>query len=276
MTASRPIELAAVSDMETLRAVAALFGSVWGRTPEGLPVSSELLRSLVHAGGLVSVARSGGELVGAAALGRDEPGAGYGFIAAARPGLADRGVGFALKQHQRTWALERDITVLRWTFDPLVSRNARFNLTKLGAVARAYEPAFYGRMHDRLNGSDDADRLVPEWHLASPRAMAAAAGRPEEPGEPPLIDPSPTPDALGPDGAPADVVGVGERWVRVPRDIVELRRSDPGQAASWRSFVRERLGGALANGFVAVGVSRAGWYRLTRADPVIDGEVGPR
>lgn len=267
MTGSPMLDLSAADDMAALRAVAELFGSVWGRTPEGLPVASEILKSMVHAGGLVSVARIGDELVGAAVLGRDAPGAAYGYVAAVRPGLADRGVGFALKQHQRTWSLANGITVLRWTFDPLVARNARFNLTKLGAVARDYELAFYGRMSDQLNGDDESDRLVPEWRLDSPRAEAAAAGRELEPGEPPIGSPEVVDAADGPDGLPAYAALPDARWVRAPADIVALRRSDPAQASAWRLFVRERLGGALGEGYEAVGVSRTGWYRLEKEHP---------
>jgi len=266
VTGSSTLRLSAADDMATLREVAELFGAVWGWTSEGLPVSSEILRSMVHAGGLVSVARTGEGLVGAAVLGRDVPGEAYGYIAAVRPGLADHGVGFALKQHQRAWSLEQGIGVLRWTFDPLVARNARFNLTKLGAVVRDYESAFYGRMSDRLNGSDDADRLVPEWWLDSERAVAAAAGQELDPGEPPVGSPDVVDAADGPDGLPAYAALPDVRWVRVPADIVDLRRRDPGQASVWRGFVRDRLGGDLGDGFVAVGVSRTGWYRLER-DP---------
>jgi predicted GNAT superfamily acetyltransferase len=267
VTGPPTLDLSAADDMAALRAVAELFGSVWGRTPEGLPVSSEILKSMVHAGGLVSVARSGGELVGAAVLGRDVPGAGYGYIAAVRPGLADHGVGFALKQHQRSWSLEHGITVLRWTFDPLVARNARFNLTKLGAVARDHELSFYGHMSDQLNGDDEADRLVPEWRLDSPRAVACAAGLAPEPGEPPIGSPALLEAADGPDGLPAYAALPDVRGVRAPADIVALRRSDPAQASAWRRFVRERLGGTLGEGYVAVGVSRTGWYQLDKELP---------
>ncbi len=261
MTSSREsapdLRITATGELDELRAVAALFGEVWGRGPEGLPISSEMLRSLVHAGGLVSVARAGADLVGAAVLGRDEPGWCYSYIAAVRPGGADRGLGTALKQHQRGWALEHGMTRMRWTFDPLVGRNARLNLTRLGAVARVYEHSFYGRMSDELNGDDEADRLVPEWVLDSPRAERAAAGEPIEPGEPPSGR-----GTEGPDGRVAALDAGKVRWCRVPADVVALRRTDPAEAAAWRGFVREQLTSAFADGFTAVGVSRSGWYRL--------------
>src|SRR3954447_5770656 len=113
--------------MEDLRTVSALLESVWGRTPEGVPVNSEMMRSLVHAGGSVTAAHDGrGELVGAAVLSPAAPaGSTYSLIAAASSGHRDRGVGRAVKLAQRAWALQHGFRIMVWTFDPLVSLNAR-------------------------------------------------------------------------------------------------------------------------------------------------------
>ena len=256
------VRVAAAESIEELRRVSDLFADVWGRNAEGVPVPSELMRSLVHAGGLVSVATApaNGGLIGAAVLGRAQPGACYSFIAAAIPGAGDRGVGFALKQHQRAWALGEGLSLMTWTFDPLVSRNARFNLTKLGARVRAYEPAFYGRMSDSLNGADVADRMVVSWQLDAPVVGRASAGLPEEPAEPQPADYLDN----GPDGRPARAEAEGVRWCRIPRDIVALRREDPDQATLWRSVVGAWLTDSFDAGFAAVGTSRGGWYRLEK------------
>ena len=48
---------------------------------------------------------------------------------------------------------------MRWTYDPLVSRNARFNLVKLGAVGTEYAVDFYGPMRDGVNDGE-SDRLT--------------------------------------------------------------------------------------------------------------------
>jgi predicted GNAT superfamily acetyltransferase len=255
------VRIEGVEEMGAVREVADLFALVWGRNAEGVPIPSEMLRSLAHAGGLVSRAvTSSGVVAGAAVLGRAEPAASYSFIAGVRPGTSDRGIGFALKQHQRAWALEHGIATMRWTFDPLVGRNARFNLTKLGARARHYEAGFYGLMADEINGSDIADRLVATWELDSVSAALAARGGEADPGDPgpeTLLDP-------GPDGEPAYAAASGLRWCRVPTDIVALRKVAPAEASAWREFARIRLHEAIENGFVAVGASRTGWYRLEK------------
>lgn len=260
------VRVVALAEIEPLRAVARLFGAVWGRNADGVPVPSEMLRSMVHAGGLVSAAydATDGALLGAAALGRAEAPTCYSYIAAAAPGFGDRGIGFLLKQHQRSWALGAGIESIRWTFDPLVSRNARFNLVKLGAVAREYHPAFYGRMSDTLNGTDPADRLGVCWDLASARATQAAAGSAPDVLDPPA-DARVT--ASAPDGGPGRVEGDGWICVRAPRDVVSLRRADPDLVADWRYASRGWFGEAFQAGWTAVGMSRGGWYRLERLGP---------
>lgn len=255
-----------VDEMADLREVSRLWEAVWGRSDEGVPISSELMRSLVHAGGAVTVARDReARVVGAAALVLAGPGTTYSLIAATGPGAADRGIGHALKLRQRAWALDGGLTTMRWTFDPLVGRNARFNLTKLGATADDYVTSFYGRLADDINAGDDADRLVAHWQLDGAGAVAASEGTAAEPSEP---DPARAVVVLcAPDGDPAYLTADDAAWCRVPRDVVALRRADAVAAAAWRVLVRDALADAFARGLTATGMTRSGWYRLAREDP---------
>jgi predicted GNAT superfamily acetyltransferase len=120
------VSVAETESMPELRETASLMEAFGGRGPDGVPIGSELMRSPAHAGGAVTVARAAdGTLAGAAVLTPAAPaGATYSLIAAAAPGAADRGVGRALKLRQRAWALGQGHRVMRWTFDPLVGRNA--------------------------------------------------------------------------------------------------------------------------------------------------------
>jgi predicted GNAT superfamily acetyltransferase len=259
-----------------LREASALLEMVWGRTGEGVPVNSEVMKSLVHAGGCVTVARDGdGRVVGAAVLSPAAPaGAAYSLIAGVAPGMNDRGIGRALKLRQREWALEHGFTQMAWTFDPLVARNARFNLARLGAVAQEYEVAFYGRMSDDLNGDDESDRLVARWSLAGGRAAAAAAGTAPDHGDsrPAGNGPDDGGETLrdAPDGGPLlrrDPAGL---WCRVPADIVALRRADQALASRWRRAVRDVFRPAFADGYAATYCTRAGWYLLAPVETVSD------
>jgi predicted GNAT superfamily acetyltransferase len=247
--------------------IEALFNTIWRLPPGENVIPSELLRSIGHAGCNVTVARDqAGRLVGAAAAivtpssPSKKNASMYSLIAGVLPGISDRGVGFALKQHQRAWGLARDLTEMTWTFDPLVSRNARFNLTKLGAHANKYAVDFYGPMLGEMNANDQSDRLVAVWPLTSDESAACSENRPVAVERPDfgLSDVL----RLGPDGEPAFVAANGALWCRVPTDIVALRGQDRQLAALWRLSVRSIFTDVFASGHIARGVSRDGWYRL--------------
>ena len=257
------VEIVDEFEMDRLRDVASLFITVWGTSQQGAPIPSDVLRSISHAGCNVAVAYDVNDtLLGSAvAIVSPENSSTYSLIAAVLPEATDRGVGFALKQHQRAWALARGLGTMIWTFDPLVSRNARFNLTKLGAHSVEYVGDFYGPMQDEINSSDVSDRLVAVWPLTTDRATACSKGEPE-----PVELPDFSPDdvrTVGPDGHPVLIEVGASLWCRVPADIVALRAQNADEAAAWRGCVREIFVTAFASGYRACGVTRTGWYRLT-------------
>ena len=101
------------------------------------------------------------------------------------PEYRDRKIGRALKLFQREEALSRDIRLIEWTFDPLETRNAHFNLNRLGAIVRTYIPNFYGITTSPLHRNLPTDRLLAEWHLDSKRVVAAINDLTPDPTEAP-------------------------------------------------------------------------------------------
>lgn len=256
------VSIETVDEPRRLSAVAAMLADIWASDPGRPPIGADVLRAVAHAGGAVHLARVGPRPVGAAVavFGSPDSRGAYSLIAGVR--TTDRGVGFALKCSQRAWALDHELVSLTWTFDPLVSRNARFNLVKLGAVAVAYDVDFYGPLDDGLNVGDESDRLTVVWSLASARTIDATCGRYTIVNGPDHHAAA-AGDLPAPDGQPLAVAEPGVRWCRVPTDIVAIRRGDAAAAGRWRVAVREVLKAAFADGFVATGMSRSGWYRLT-------------
>ncbi|MDH6434738.1 putative GNAT superfamily acetyltransferase [Streptomyces sp. SAI-144] len=249
------VSIRTVHDVAGLGAVSAYFGEVW-RTPRTAPpYPAEVLHSLVHAGGAVHAAYDGERLAGACVAVFGPPGSGevYSLVAAAEPGL-----GPLVKQAQRDWALGLGARTMRWTFDPLVARNARFNLAKLGAVGTEYVVDFYGPMRDGVNDGDESDRLTVTWDLVSPGALVG----PYDPGERGAAPAT----HRAPDGATLARRDLADLhvWCRVPDDVVKLRAADPALALRWRRAVREVFTEAFGQGFRATGMSRDGWYTLTR------------
>jgi predicted GNAT superfamily acetyltransferase len=259
------VRIEPVGDPHRLRVVSDMFGEVWAAPPGQNPLAGDVLRAIAHSGGAVHAAYGPSGLAGAAAavFGPPRTHAVYSMIAAAPH--ADRGVGFALKLAQRAWALGLGADSIVWTFDPLVRRNARFNLVKLGAVAREYIEDFYGPLDDGVNGGDQTDRLTAEWSLTGERTERAAQGR-QDGAQGPDLAAVELDAALAPDGRPYLARDGEALWCRVPEDIVAVRRADTRMAARWRTAVREVMVPALDGGLSVTGMSRDGWYHLTREE----------
>ncbi len=177
-----------------------------------------------------------------------------------------RGVGFALKLHQRAWALDRGITKINWTFDPLVRANGYFNISKLGAEGVGYLENFYGAMPDNINARDQSDRILLSWDLLSPGVQRATGGsRDELDVKAVLRDGGVVALSLGDDGWPVAGAHKDSYLVcQTPLDIVDLRRQNPPLARSWRLALREVVSAAFGRGLRVRGMNRAGWYLLAR------------
>ena len=246
-----------VLPLDTLSGVqeaAALFAQVWRTQPGTPPLTAEVMRAVEHAGGYAFGAYAGEKMVGASSgfLGLDGRGQ---TLHSHISGVNDpgRGIGLALKLHQRAWALARGIAVITWTFDPLVRRNAWFNLVKLGAVGVEYLVDFYGPMSDGVNGGESSDRLFTRWDLTAEPTGPAEAG-----GAVVVLDERgglPVPTGTSP-GAGSPVL------VRLPADVEALRSASPGLARDWRLAVREALVPAFADGCTARGITREGFLLL--------------
>lgn len=196
-------------------AAGALIGEAWGA--QQIP-QSNLLQALAHAGNPVLLAAGDAGAVGVC----------FGFLGW-RGGLhlhshmtavtqprQSRGVGYALKVYQRAICLDNDITEMRWTYDPLIARNAHFNLVKLGATVKGFFPDFYGDMDDVVNAGDHSDRFEVSWRLDADRVVAALEGR------------------------EAEVDATGD-LVAIPSDFASLRRLEPARARQIRLSTRDEF-----------------------------------
>jgi predicted GNAT superfamily acetyltransferase len=265
------LRIEVADEADSLAAARAIFDQVW--PGEGTQVTPNLLRALVHAGAYCSVVidedsdRVVGAALGFPARDASLPGGVYlhSHMAAVVDGMRDRGIGTAIKQHQRGWAIEQGIPVVSWTFDPLVRRNAHLNVNLLGVEVRDYHPDFYGVMTDAINAGDRTDRLVAWWEVDSDRAHAAALGDLAIPEHQAML--SSARDLIRADGdGPriADPPAPGETvLVSLPDDVVSIRRADPELGLQWRLAVRAALTSAFASGLSVTAVTDAGAYVLT-------------
>jgi predicted GNAT superfamily acetyltransferase len=171
----------------------------------------------------------------------------HSHMLAALPDRRHKGVGYALKLAQRAQAIEQGLHLVRWTFDPLVARNAYFNLWKLGAVADRFHRNFYGDMTDSLNRGERSDRFVVRWDLdrsPGPRSIETGGGTP-------VLERSddtdrPVPTLVG-------VPGSGVALVQIPREYGDLREREPELARTWRDALAGAVEACVNVGLVAAG-----------------------
>jgi predicted GNAT superfamily acetyltransferase len=266
--AAAKTHLREVTSGRELDAVHDLFNVIWQPGPLGAPMTGELLRALAKSGNYVGGAFDGDELIGACVgfFGAPADEALHSHIAAVSNMARGRSVGFALKLHQRAWSLQRGVSAIHWTFDPLIRRNAYFNIVKLAARPEEYLTNFYGGVHDAINDGDDTDRLLTRWQLLGEPVRAACAGN-FTPADAASCRAAGAAVALdrNPSGAPVPgTLASSTLLVAVPPDIERLRLTAPGTAKDWRAALREVLGTLMAEGARVTGFDRSGWYILRR------------
>lgn len=148
------------------------------------------------------------------------------------------GIGAKLKWAQRDRALREGVRYIKWTFQPVLARNAFFNLERLGATISTYMPNFYGTDSDSVVDTGDAvgvpsDRLFAEWELDSPKVAALAEGL---------------------EWTEARQL---KRTVEIPSDWGTLIRSDARGAVAVQARVRSEFTEAFGEGLVARGFERS-------------------
>ncbi|MFE6256812.1 GNAT family N-acetyltransferase [Agromyces sp. NPDC057865] len=242
---------------DEIAGVLARFEATWG---VGRGPDHAMIQAIEHAGAtvLVAVADDEGGVVGAEAAGTGRVaaplGAALGFLGwndglhihshmnAVDPAARGRGIGLALKLRQRAICLAHGVDEVRWTYDPLIRRNARMNLVRLGAEVIAFLPDFYGELDDAITGTDRSDRFEVRWRLDSPRTRRALAR-------------GPLPEWRT-DGHLALVA-----------DYEQLRATDPEAAVRLRAASRAAFAALARDPGLRVELDAAGDYVLTHDDP---------
>jgi predicted GNAT superfamily acetyltransferase len=189
------------------------------------------------------------------------------------PSHRDRNLGFRLKLHQRDLLLPLGVEVVWWTFDPLVSRNAYFNLRRLGAIARTYKRDLYGRSGSPVHEGIGTDRLLAEWWIASDRVSQRLERTAPDADRYPrrlLVNPPRPGEGAAHPGVPVEPGDDVAIEIAVPADIDAIRREDPVLATAWRENLRTSFEAAFEAGYTAVDLVRGepcSRYVLTRGFP---------
>ena len=211
-----------------------IFDHTWAMDA-GTEITPNLLQAMIHSGAYLSGAFMDGECVGAAFAFPATTGGLHlhSHMTAVLDKFRDKGIGHALKVDQYKWAKQNNYKEITWTFDPLVARNAKLNILKLGVDISAYYPNFYGDMPDELNAGDESDRV-----MASLRVVGDV--------------PTPRTAISAPDKSAV--------LIAIPSDIVAIRGKDLAENLRWRRSVRDEFVGVLARGGKVIGFSENNEY----------------
>ena len=211
-----------------------IFDQTWA-LDMGSEITPNLLQAMVHSGSYLSGAFIDNKIVGAAfAFPATNGGLHlHSHMTAVLPEFRDKSVGYALKIDQWHWAKKKNYSYLSWTFDPLVRRNAKLNIAKLGVDISAYHPNFYGDMPDALNAGDESDRLMVSWitDIDAPKARELIT-KPE----------------------------TGDILIEIPEDIVAIRSKNQSESMKWRRQVREQFLAAFEKNGKVIGFSANNEY----------------
>lgn len=182
----------------------------------------------------------------------------WSHMLAVHPEMRDRGIGRQLKQYQRRRLAEQKIRWIYWTFDPLVSRNAFFNLERLGAEVEEYVVDMYPMLAD--NPTDQGvgtDRFIVRWSTEPAPGTPPSVRRAAHVTEAPVVnlarDTGSEPEPKEPELRDADAVRIA-----VPRDIHLLKLERPQLAARWRASTRQAILGYLGRGYQVAGFEPPG------------------
>lgn len=211
-----------------------IFDKTWAMDA-GTEITPNLLQAMIHSGAYLSGAFVDGECVGAAFAFPATTGGLHlhSHMTAVLDSFRDKGIGYALKVDQYKWAKQNNYKEITWTFDPLVARNAKLNILKLGVDISAYYPNFYGDMPDELNAGDESDRV-----MASLKVVGDV--------------PTPKTAISTPDKSAV--------LISIPDDIVAIRGKDLAENLRWRRSVRDEFVSALARGGKVIGFSANNEY----------------
>jgi predicted GNAT superfamily acetyltransferase len=167
------------------------------------------------------------------------------------PRYRNTGIGSRLKRAQWQMVRHQGIDRITWTFDPLLSRNAYLNITKLGAVSNTYLRNFYGDMRDEMNQGLPSDRFEVDWWVNS-RRVERRLSKKRRPqlgiGDFKKVNASIIPPLASlPELSPIANTFV---LIEIPADFPSLKANDPSQALGWRLHTRMVFEALFGQGYV--------------------------
>ncbi|MDX1415635.1 MAG: hypothetical protein R3293_15675 [Candidatus Promineifilaceae bacterium] len=288
------IEIRPITNMSEMGAVEDIQLQIWGKDEREI-MPGHLLHALQHNGAALIGAYDDTKLVGFALAilatvedlnnRVDQVAAArlkmYSVIAGVLPTYRDANIGYRLKLAQRDFALRIGIRLITWTYDPLESRNGRFNIGKLGAICHRYHRNFHGDLVG-INAGLATDRFEVEWWVTSNRVKGRVKDNRRPLSLQSLIDGGAvlineaTFDSQGLPVPPLNYVSRPANLIlmEIPFDFQRIKSEDFSLALHWRTHSQLLFEELFHSGFVItdfVGTTDAdghqrSFYFLTHQD----------
>ena len=245
------IDIRPLRTNDECHAATALQRDVWGKDYNDV-VPATLLHVLDYVGGLVAGAFDSSDQLIGFVFGingvRDGQPVHWSHMLGVRESARNLGLGRKLKEYQRSTVAAIGVKRIFWTFDPLMAKNAYFNLNRLGAKVVQYVPDMYGTTASPLHLGLATDRLI-----VSTESTPAARQNVQSPPGAPILTAFPRLNDV--------TVSVGDRspdtaLIEIPSDILGVVARSAASARIWRLAVRDHFQWALAHGYDVVGMQR--------------------
>lgn len=239
-------ELTTIKDLEQLEKIEQ---NVWNMMP--LPIHQTL--TAVKNGGIIIGAFDQNKIIGFS----------YGFagfqdgqtyLCSHMLGIEEdyrsKKIGEQLKRQQQEIATQKGYREIRWTYDPLETRNAYLNLTKLRGTCSVYTENAYGEMKDGLNKGLPSDRFEVHWYISSEYVTEAEAENYDSAAplnEIHFNNDIPVCSQFHTKRFSADVYSY-----EVPKDFQHVKAHNHKVALDWRMTTRKTFQELLSAGYSAV------------------------
>lgn len=253
------IKIEPVHTIDECRIIEKLQQQIWA-CEEVEVIPDHFLITLAKENGMVLLARNDvGEPVGFALGFPTHTDSGQLKLASHMVGVTSqyqsKGVGYQIKLAQREIALAQNIDLITWTFDPLLAKNARLNLGKLGAVCNTYFRNLYGGMRNILNQGLPTDRFRVDWWIASRHVAQKLQGLPiTEMDALPVINHVHDPNTDSPLSMDDIIFPTNVETIKIelPSNIIGLKSQNPSLAQAWQAHVRDIFETAFAKNYTAI------------------------
>ncbi len=258
------IEIARIEDPDEVFGISSVIDSAWGMPDIG-SAFRDAVKAMRYHGGLVLGAYDASKMIG---FSFSFPGYKngkvylYSHMTGVRKERKYSGIGLKIKEFQKNWAISNGYDLIAWTFDPVRSLNAYFNIAKVGAISRTHLVNFYGTMDDSLNSGLQSNRIVAEWWIKSERRKPSGDVSLSLQTDAPVRE---IPDSIH-----------GEVTIEIPLDFDSIVRNSKEEAAKMKHKLSSYLTHLFAHGFVIINVYRdsdSSKYVLSQTEPYIDRSI---